>query len=132
MDDAEVHKAPEEPFSEIWNHIGLGCTAFGKFLPFTRSSILINKALHLYYTNFTPPFSNSSSKTFQALPFCSARSFFNMSEGDVQPPKAPVVAEAHEVDTYHGKFFRLRSNMAMTRANSSVVPKAFFEYATAF
>ena len=25
-----------------------------------------------------------------------------MSEGDVQPPKGPVVAEAHEVDTYHG------------------------------
>jgi len=24
-----------------------------------------------------------------------------MSEGDVQPPKGPVVAEAHEVDTYH-------------------------------
>lgn len=24
-----------------------------------------------------------------------------MSEGEVQPPKAPVVAEAHEVDTYH-------------------------------
>ena len=23
-----------------------------------------------------------------------------MSEGDVQPPKGPVVAEAHEVDTY--------------------------------
>jgi len=31
-----------------------------------------------------------------------------MSDGNVAPPKAPVVAEAHEVDTYH-------------------VPKAFFE-----
>ena len=51
-----------------------------------------------------------------------------MSEGETQPPKAPVVAEAHEVDTYHGKFFRARSDMAMTRANNSVVPKAFFEY----
>jgi acetyl-CoA synthetase len=31
-----------------------------------------------------------------------------MSEGDVKPTTAPVVAEAHEVDTFH-------------------VPKAFFE-----
>jgi acetyl-CoA synthetase len=31
-----------------------------------------------------------------------------MSEGDVKPPSAPVVAEAHQVDTFH-------------------VPKAFYE-----
>ncbi|KAE9984410.1 hypothetical protein BLS_002441 [Venturia inaequalis] len=36
-----------------------------------------------------------------------------MSEGDVQPPKGPVVAESHEVDTYH-------------------VPKAFFELVSLF
>jgi hypothetical protein len=50
-----------------------------------------------------------------------------MSEGDVQPPKQPVVAEAHEVDTFHGRLFRDRSRIKLTRANISAVPKAFFE-----
>jgi len=31
-----------------------------------------------------------------------------MSEGTTEPPKQPVVAEAHEVDTFHGRLSRDR------------------------
>jgi len=50
-----------------------------------------------------------------------------MSEGAVKPTN-PVVAEAHEVDTYHGKLLRspgCREKDVLTEVFT--VPKAFFE-----
>lgn len=55
-----------------------------------------------------------------------------MSEGDVKPSSGPVVAEAHEVDTYHGKFTQQISIRGIgsvpVRADNTtpLVPKAYF------